>query len=257
VIVPKRYQEGVTLLEVLLVLTIAASFAVLGLRQYQNFRLDADILELRKNVDTLFLSAANYYWANCSAGHQLDIVHAPGTTKAINISTDLIQGGYLSSSFPTSNALVNNTSTNGGYVVQFNKYTDVRYQSVCSNPPSCSSTVQTPIGTIILWRIQVSVLMQNTTTQKLTNAKNYLSANCLSTSSGTTVVPCTSATSTGTYVVFERMPSYPTSDWSSQSTFWPSNPLVQQFDQMYTTNPITNLTTVDHTAEYQYFYCNG
>jgi hypothetical protein len=233
-------HAGVTLLEALLVLAIGISFVLLGLRQYNSYRLDADIMQLNANIDTLFQAAANYYKANCPKGKALDPTIATGSTKTLNITTDLLTPRFLESTFPIASPLVDSSAPGGGYAVQFNKSTAPRMQQVCANPPTCSSLTSDQIGTVVFWKIQVSVHLLNTSAAQLEVMKKYLNAD----------------STTATDVVFVRLPAFASSK-SDQSVLWPSMPLVKQFNQMYTTNPITDLTNQDHSTEYQYFYCSS
>jgi hypothetical protein len=253
----KRRYEGITLLEAVLVLAVGASIILFSFRQYESFREDADVLQLKTNVDQLFQAAAGYYQANCPQGKLLDPTIATNP-KAIDITNDLITPGYLEASFPTPNPLVDSTGPGSGYVVQFNEYTMPRTIPVCADPPACDISTPQQIGTIVMWQIQVSVLMKNTSPGQLAEFQNYLEADCLSknTGPGGTVLPC-STNPTGNYVVWQRLPSFATSNWNAESTYWPSIPFLNQFKQMYTTNPITDLTGQSHTPEYQYFYCSS
>lgn len=253
-------QTGITLTELLLVLAIGGIVLTLSLRQYYLLREDAYVLQVQANVDALFQAAAHYYQANCAKGGQLDPEIATSSVKAIDTFNDLIQPGYLPSNFPAPNPIVYSAGAGYGYIVQFNKYTAPRYQAVCSNPSTCDTEVPLQIGTIVFWKIQVSVLLQPTQPEKWPVYLGYLSGNCLSSGTGPngTVERCDKVPAPyGDYVAFERLPSYPTSNWGTQSTFWLTNPLLKQFNQMYTTNPITDLTTQSHTPEYQYFYCSS
>jgi hypothetical protein len=254
----KRQVTGIGLLESLLALAIGMTIFVLSLRQYYSYRETADMQGVQSNVDTLFLAAAGYYQANCPQGKLLDPTIATGPVKAINITNDFINAGYLASSFPTPNPLVDSTGPGGGYVVQFNQYTAPRMKSVCSNPPSCTLSTPAQIGTIVIWKIQVAVLMKNTSAAMLANDQNYLAADCLSTVSGSpaTSALC-SANTPGNYLVFERLPSFVTSNPDAQSELWLSSPSLKQYNQMYTTNPVSDLTNQSHTPEYQYYYCSG
>lgn len=256
----KGQEQGVTLLEVLLVIAIALSIIVLSLRQYYGFRVQTDMLRVRTNVDILLQAAAGYYQANCPKGNLLDPTIATGMVKPLNITTDLINSGYLSPTFPQPIPLVDSTGPGGGYIVQFNQYTMPRTQLVCSDPPTCTPALATPaqIGTIVIWKIQVAVLMRNISATQLANAKNIIGADCLSNATGTPPMSSLcSAHQTGNYLVFERLPSYVTSNPDSQSDLWLTTPITKQFVQMYTTNPITDLTNQSHTPEYQYYYCSG
>ena len=74
-------------------------------------------------------------------------------------------------------------------------------------------------------------------------------------SGSTLVTPCESSSkpATGSYLVFERLPSYASP--KASSTFWPSNPQLMQFKQMYTTSPVTTLLSGGNTT--QYYTCGS
>ena len=61
----KSQAAGITIFEVLLVLVIASLFIVMGLKQYQSYKFDANINQLEYNIDQLFGAMAGYYRANC------------------------------------------------------------------------------------------------------------------------------------------------------------------------------------------------
>lgn len=249
-----RQQQGVTLLEVLLVLLIGISMVIFSLRQYQAWQRDANIRLLVFNVNQTLAAMSNFYYANCSPSRP-DPSSAssaatlpagrlsPTTTTPvlIDMATDLVTPGYM----PTvkNNPLVVDTTS---YILQFNKYTAPR--SIATN----SGTTQ--IGTIVRWMPQVSVLIRDVA--NVATYQKLLNADCTSSLNGTTVYPCR-ANQPGDYIVWEKPPSYFTQKLGSESNSWGSLPTVQQFNQMYTTRPITNLTGNSHTPEFQYFYCGG
>lgn len=256
----KQQDSGITLVEVLLVLVVGVTILVSAFKLYDRLRVDSRILELKSNVDTLFLAAANYYQVNCAKGGTLDPTIATGTVKTIDITTDLITPAFLPASFPPSNALVDPAAGPGlkGYVVQFNKYLKPRYQQTCSDPPTCSTLEDTQVGTVVIWQIQIAVKMKNTAAAQLAAYKTYLNADCLATATGTPgSTPLCSTSPTGNYLIFQRLPSAVMFNANAQSSFWSINPMAKQFGQMYTSNPITDLTGQDHSTEYQYFYCSS
>lgn len=257
----KRRDDGITLLEVLLVLAIGGVLFVLSIQQYNSLRQDAYVQQLRLNIDILLHAAAGYYQANCPKGGKLDPALVTNPVVTLSIPSDLISGGYLTSNFPTPNPLVNSASSGNvyqGYTVQFKEYTYPRNQQVCSNPPTCTVSTAEQIGTIVAWQIQVTVSMQNTSQTQLATYQNYLAADCLTGggSGGGSIAFCSDNVA-GNYLAFDRLPSYVISNPNAVSTFWPSNPLLKQFNQMYTTNPITDLTGQSDSPEYQYYYCSS
>ena len=248
---------GVTLLEVLLVLVIISAIIVTSLMFYNSLENDKDILQLRATVDMLSEAAAQFYQANCVYGGLLNPNNVSGNIVPVDVTKSLIQPGFLNA-FPNPNPLVNTSQQNVAYIVQFNQFTSPRMQPVCANPPQCTATSLVNIGTIVLWRIQVSVLANDI--NMLNANRGILGADCTSSlaagqQGGNTVAPC-SAGKAGPYLVFERLPSYPAVSAQALSPFWLSNPLLRQFTQMYNTLPMTFLT--GSSAGHQYFYCpNG
>ena len=257
-----KRQEGVTLFEVMLVIVIGAAILYLSISQYQIFKSGTDVQQLQYNVDTLFQSATKFYKANCisqtnpTTGAKiagtglLDPANSPANPYIIT-PTQLQNDGYLAIPgsatagtlpFPIS-PLVNSSGTNNGYQVQYNLTTVNR--TVKTYP----SNTAVPSGTIYIWTIQVSVqlLHPETATQYL----SLLGADCISTpvTSGTGINPCSAGLSTGTtlFLVWQRLPSMST---SVPPGTWIMNPTVTQFNQMYTTDPMTYLLGNAPTQNY-------
>jgi prepilin-type N-terminal cleavage/methylation domain-containing protein len=251
-------HHGVTVLEMLLALAVGGVLLTIGMQQYKGWTVGSQAMQLNQTVDQLFNAAAQFYNANCVTGGQLDPAVAEGTTIPVSLNT-LVQDGYLHS-LPGPNPIVNTSNISNAYIVQFNQYSSPRLEAVCSNPPTCTTMKTASIGTIVLWRIQVAVLMQQTQSNQLAQAQGYLTADCLSQpnsqtgSAGMTVQPCAS-NKTGNYVVFERLPMYPTVKPRVLSPLWPSYPLLQQFNQMYITYPVNYLIDLNGGTQAQYFYC--
>lgn len=278
----KSRQRGLTLLEAILAITIAGAIIVMGLRQYQSLQRENYLRQINANVDAIFQAAAYYYYANCKGG-TLDILNNPPTTRVININSDLITPRYLLMTIP-SNPLISGTGV-AGYLVQFNQATSAR--NVCTST-GCATSTQ--IGTNVIWRIQVSALLRDSTMsssyQRITNADCVTSI-----MAGGSVASCANAASfasacqflltpTGipiidfifswfasligcnnninnynNYLTWERLPSMASPN--STADTWVTMPIVKQFKQMYETNPITNLTNTSHNPEYQYFQCGN
>lgn len=281
----KRYT-GITLIETLLVLAIGSMILIMGMRQYQVYQLDSQIRQIKYNVDTIFQAMAFFYRANCLGPTDAysGVILMPGKLNPsspsykdpfpINLQTDLVNGGFLSTTLPTIVALSPLVDSTGkdtnGYAVQFNRYTQDRF--ICTigvaaaspNDVSCSNKVK--IGTIVLWKAQVAVLMQDPA--KAATYRTLLGGDCLSSYTGGGVAKC-SAGAAGNYVVFERLPSF--SSAALQTGYGLTNPTIQQFNQMYTTYPINSLLRVDPSTgqpgrvpaaggagtEPQYFLCNS
>lgn len=204
----RKREQGVTLLEVILVLTIGASLIAVGVRQYQQYKFSSDAAQVKTNVDRLFQAASYFYQVQCRANRKNvpsdDYTLAPTvaldslTPVAINIKTDLIDTGYLADAIPY-NPMVDSSPTTAydGYRVQFVPSTQPR--DVCTDattattdPYSLDCASNTMIGTIVNWQIQVSAALEKPA--DATIIANITAADCLSSSTGTdSVVDCANA----------------------------------------------------------------
>lgn len=260
-------QQGATLVEILLVLTIASILLYMGLVTFQRYRREQDIEQLKYTVNTLFQGLNLFYRANCiqfqtAAGWEyvtkpgyLDPNSNPpeGPPNPYSVPFRYLKPffTYLPEKWPNYplNPIVNNDDETLAYVTQFNLLEIDREVDTTTNPDTPSETTETKIGTIYLWKAQVAVRMQNPDTAK---AYQYaLGATCVSSLSGNIVSPC-SANAAGAYVVWERLPSFVSPQ--TQET-WQMRAPVVQFLQMYTTYPILNLT--NGWTKDQYFLCGG
>ncbi len=254
----KRRHFGITLLEAMLALAVGSALVVMGMRQYMIYKHGTDVYDLQTQVDQLFYSAALYYQKECARHQKLDPKDFPlSNTKVLDINTDLIAKNYLADTFPRPNNFVDSSSGFQGYVVQLNKIEVKRYNTPCDIPTACRNDEQ--IGTNLLWRIQVSVKMKDTTPAALSSAKNLTAATCLSTGSGspTSVAEC-DANTPGDYLVFERMPSFTTSENEGISPYWQSMHYVTQFkEEIDPEYSLTYLLSHSHSPEYNYYYCGS
>lgn len=255
--VAKQRQRGVSLLELMLALAVASLLIVLGLRMYQSFTVDQEAMQLQANVNTLFLAAGNYYRANCiqykdSTGTvtKAGALDPSVTTSdvAVPVST-LVSSGFLNQWSPPPNSLVDTSDPTTEYIVQFNLISAPRNQcTVGTGINQCTQTVQ--VGTWNNRQIQVSVHMKNASMYQ-----SMLGADCTSTvSSGGKVSAC-SADAPGNYLVWTRLSNFAAPEITTD--FWPSSPSLEQFNQMYTTYPITTLTSGYIDVNTQYFLCGG
>lgn len=228
----KTNQSGLTLLEVLLVLVLITTIVLFSLRQYEIFKLDAEVKQVRANVDNLLQAGANYYQANCN--HNLD-----SNQTILPISVNTLQDQDFLTAILAPSPLIDDKT----YVVQLNKVKDDPNRMMNLTP-----TTQVPVGKIIIWRIQVAAKLKDE--KQAETYKNLLGADCLSNANGGSVTPCESAVSQGNYAVWERLPSFASAE--AQSDYWVSNPLLKQFNQMYTTYPILSLTNQFKTSHQDY-----
>lgn len=279
----RRHEEGVSLLEVILVLAIVGSLIILSIKQYQIMRSDQELQMIQYNVDSIFLGLAGFYKANCYGQSptgggaikpgDLYVTSSkhPQNPFPVNIQNDLINSGYVTNRILPAN-IVNTTGSLGtnGYVAQFNQITPAnpknQLRNVCiqntgsnnaygsDSSQNCQKNAQ--IGTIITWQAQVAVQL---TSQAAASAPTYLAqlnGDCLSTASGGIVQPCTTSPGTGDYVVWARLPSF--ARQTSVSDSYEMNPIVNQFTQMYTTYPsgyLINSIGQAPNGDQQYFYC--
>lgn len=246
-----RRQSGLTLLEIILVVSLASSILLLSIRQYESYKLDSDVQQVLYNVDQIFQAASYYYQANCKrqinqttmtpiAGTgSLDPANSPTNPKFIDAQADLVTPGYLKAPilFNPIVRYMQGSEVLKSYSVQFNLVTPLPSRSV---PLSAGGTGNT--GTIYVWKIQVAVALANPATAP--QYLNLLRGDCLSHMiGGSLVAPCpatpTPPTANDTYVVFSRLPSFATP--GSQSGLEATNATVKQFTQQYETYPILYL----------------
>ncbi len=252
-----KNQSAISLIELLLVLVVMSVIVLMGIRQYRVFEMDKLIRLEQDRIDSIFQAAEHFYQANCdmkpdpaAPGKATFGILNPranpanpyigdsqGANKLYNM---LVSEGFLTQNFPRS-------SISFLYAVQFVRRDSMR-------------TIKTadgykPIGTIVNWIIQVIMVLRDPS--KASFYSKLLSGDCLSTSTNPTN-SCPKTGSFGNYVVFERLPSFVSAQ--TGSSYWPTNPTVNQFKAMYTTYPILYLinsggNTPDGTP--QYFLCGG
>jgi prepilin-type N-terminal cleavage/methylation domain-containing protein len=244
-------QSGFTLLESMLVLAIASSILLLSVRQYQSYKIDSDVNQVLYNVDQLFQAASYYYQANCrnqvnsttmvpiANSGVLDPSNNPSSPLAVS-PNNLYLSRYLSQLLPINPIVFYNAAAApmSGYVVQFNLQTPQTQRVV-----NLSGGGTANAGTIYVWKIQVAVRLANAA--KASQYLNLLRGDCLSRQVGSIVTPCPSVLAPpvagDSYVVFERLPSLPSSEGNSGLNA--TNVMVKQFNQQYTTYPILYLTS--------------
>ena len=266
----KKNVAGVTLLEIMLVLVIASGIIMLGLKQYNSMRVYGNAAQVQGNVDNLFQAAAFYYHANCQ--RQIDPVtmnqvNAAGTLDPDYIDpvttlpappsnpypvpiTTLLSAGYLPAS-PIANAMINDSSANS-YIIQFNQETPA--------PDRILNTPTGPVklGKIINYTIQIAVELKDP--KKANVYQKLLNAECLSRLIGTVVMPCSSAwwvppVGGVIYAVWERQPSFAVPN--SQSDLWQTNMVNKEFNQFYTTKPVSYLGSLPAASYSQQNYLCG
>lgn len=251
-------QQGLSLIEILLVLIIAMVLIAMGIRMYQSYNSDLEIIRLKNNVNILFQALANYYRANCVAythpikAGQLDPAMTPPNPFPIDIEELYNNKLLLTWPFkPIYNRYVNYQGRAYGYVVQFNLVEEERKEIASSFPPSPTPSTTT-IGKNYFWKAQVAVELRDPTNAEY--YKNLFAADCISAYDDSIkgVTPCDSANG-GNYLVWERLPSLATPELMTD--LWQILPNTVQFQQMYNTYPISHLRSGLITN--QYFLCGG
>jgi len=276
-------------------MAIGSSILVMGLKQYQTYKLDSDLRMVMYNVDSLFLAATLYYRANCGSqttgapGTAVPgalspwRVPQPGQEVLLNIQTDLLDKGYLKAPI-ANNRLINSSGAGGGYTVQYNLVSFPRMINSCTGT-GCTP-VPTQIGTTWDWKIQVGVTLASSTIAQ--GAQYYLQASCLSTSKVNTgaLVNCSAISAFTTSCINLRTAGGttnnniadsngcpPTANPSSYSNYiiFERNPLFpmnkpeeglwglkatnMQNYQNQTSYPLPYLLSTSHNPEFQYFVC--
>ncbi len=286
-------QHGITLLEMILVLAIAASLMTLGVRVYNQFQFQANEQKIMGNVNQLFLALEGFYFANCrqaldvnsnpQSPGRLDpaVIDGSGIKENIilDVNTDIITPQFIpAANWQPNNPLLDNTPSNQGYNIQFNRvlvnnsdpsmsvyactgatppaYCDATNGAVLSatdNPPSAQSHAVT-------WVVQVAVkLSDNLTSAQWVQIQNDLSATCISSASGSGVAACTTSPSAGGYLVWTRTPSYFSQHISSD--YWTATPYVKEFNMQYTNDGMATLSGVTNETQNWYnplnYLCGG
>ena len=275
---------GYTLLEIILVLVIAASVIILGMRQYLQYKNSTDIDQVKYNINVLMQGINNFYRANCAAGKPLDPATNNVTTYPIDISSLMAQG-YLTTNaqgqFVANNPIVDASQGKDGYFAQLNR--TIIPRTICTATSGAGAcTASTNGGNIVIWTAQVGVAL--TKPSLAPQYQTLLNAACTSSArGGNEIVDCSQAgafqaqcvtlrsqgpvgnatanqngcpPSGGTYnnfLVWQQLPSFFSNQ--GQSPLWLSRSTVQQFTQQYTTAPITYLTGSTSAANNQYFLC--
>ncbi len=268
--------RGITLLETMLVLAIASTMLVMGIKVYSQFQFQANEQKVLANVSRLLLGLEGFYDANCrqaldsdstplSEG-QLDPIVTDASTVVLDINADLLTPGFVSSTeWRPNNPLVDNTGPSKGYYVQYNRVQSGGQDPVmsvyaCTGPKdssggsACDTTSGTVLATnfqqsrVVIWVAQVAVkLSSSLTSAQWTQIKNDLSANCISTLSGESVAACIPTPTANGYLVWTKMPSGYHPDITSDN--WTAMPYVKQFNMQYTNDGMATLSGVKNETQ--------
>jgi hypothetical protein len=251
-----RKMAGVALVEVILVLVIASGIILLSIRLFAPIKRDGDIAQIKFNVDSIFSAAAEYYQANCRMQRDslgaptgtfgtLDPKNSPASPFPVTV-TALNTSGFLNVILPM-NGLINNTTANGGYIVQFNQAA-----------PTDQLVAGNKMGKIYIWTIQVAVPIRSTTPLAIVQ---MLGADCAKNAAGGFVSSCSVASAVSTaqtvYAVWERLPSFAAPNVEAET--WMGNDQVKAFTQLYTNNNIQNGQPgpPNTITNYQNYLCGG
>lgn len=280
-----KKQLGMTLLEIMLVLAVGAMFIIIGLQQYSQWSEQSSADQLKYNVDSLFQAMAYFYKANCADSYDQNgnpvaksgalspssfaaasLAFPPTNPFPVTVST-LETNGYLKQWQPV-NPLVNTSSTAIPYIVQFNPITEnynvyacwnfnpgmTTSHQKCTIPQPIPTSASAPYGAnVVLWSIQVAVLIQDTA--NINTYKNQLIADCISTTSGNTIIPCgQTGSGTGAYLVWTRMPSFANPTIATSANQAAQN--LKAFQLQYTHDPMYELNNVTYAGQ-QYYLCGG
>jgi prepilin-type N-terminal cleavage/methylation domain-containing protein len=276
--------KGMTLLEILLVITIGAGLLVASLRMAQQMSTDQGIQQIQTNVDVIFQGMTNYYRTQCYGSGDTLATGLPTVIGTLNpkknpvpanpmildVTLDLANKGYIEASkwpLPIV-SLLDNTSVNQTYVVQFNQsppmtpvqvnaciITDYSLKECVPALDAAGNASKLPstgsnISQIIIWRAQVAVLAKDPTNAEV--YKMVLGANCTSKLTGSSVNPCSMGTP-GPYIVWEKLPSFASPN--TRSSLWLSMPLLKQFNLQNTHDQMYELQ--NSNAGIQNYLCNG
>lgn len=255
-----HHQEGMSLVELMLVLVIGSSIVMLGIKHYKTLRTDGDSRQVMYNVDKIFQAASEYYQANCrrqvdpttdtvvAGTGTLDPDSSPAPTNPYPITVaSLTTDGYLTGTLPLS-PLVDDDGPYDGYYVQFN-----RVSPDADRTTTAYSGETVKLGRIIVWRVQVAVKLRDE--NKAETFKRLLGADCRSSADGSgTITPCAQGSS-GKYLVWERLPSFAMPN--SNSNYWMTNAANKQFNSLYQTYPVIYLSGVPEATYPQQNYLCG
>ena len=91
----KNNNQGLSLLEILLALSIISAITILGIKQYFVFKQHKNIVQVTKQVNDLLTASGKFYVANCISDRSSDAQYASAkqtldtALQGVNIQTDL------------------------------------------------------------------------------------------------------------------------------------------------------------------------
>lgn len=293
----QRLQQGVTLLEIMLVLSVSALLFISTIKMYEQFQTTLVLSQMQENVDQLFQATADYYHVFCNPvlanqaaqaaqqngypmGVPFNVSSTPLPSGPIPVTiSGLISTGYLSNWHPYV-PMVNPAGGEAGYVVQMNPVTPPSSipVNVCpvfvpgkpcvaitAAPSSSKSFASPPLAQISssqaevrTWVIQIAVHVANK--KKIGGYGAVLGASCISGLSGSTVDPCTAPNASGDWLVWTRTPSaISIKKGPLYSTF---QPMLREFKLQYSHDQYYELNsgysaTSSPPLAPAYYFCGG
>lgn len=260
-----KKTQGVTLIEMLLVMLLASTIIFFGINTIQRYRAEQEFNQIKFNIEVLFQALRQYYQANCGKqGGPLDPVTNPKVIDQpflIDLRSHL--QGYLATNWPNYNAQVDDQDKKlyKGYGAQLNPKVRDNARSIrtcikdSSGLPVCSFTsLENNNVKSLIWQFQAVVKINDPD-----NAQRYRAmagADCVvdSVPDDAPVNCTTDASTTGQYLVWQRAPSY--APMSIGSELWITTPRVKQFNLQYTHDPMYDLSNPD-SSTVKYYLCGG
>lgn len=255
-----RRTAGITLLEIMLVLAIAMSLLMLGLRLYNQFQYELKIFKIRHTVDQLFQAMYMYHQANCRKG-SLSPVNSKFQTPI-----SVYDNNQPTADFAPYLTMVGTLSENSfvqNYNGQFNLVNDPnnkpsRSVYACWNTASgvtCGAPSTIPTAgklTIVFWIAQVAVELNDPTLASMVKA--VLNADCVSDDLNT----CDPTATEGKYVIFQQIPSQASQNMPHRlglASYYQILNIMQQHDPFYEYNTTTPIST--DPLYNSYYLCGG
>lgn len=292
----QNLQQGATMLEIMLVLSVVGLLFVMGIKMYEQFQITLALQRLQYNVDQLFEAAANYYQYVCNpntASQQTGTAEFyPSTLNGTPLSTPraipisgLIAAGFMENWQPYV-SMVNPAGGESGYVVQINP----NFSSTPSTTPipvntcvvvtpgtacvpitannvstptkaySAAPSAQIPATQAQMTPYVIQVAVNITPKSKIGGYKAVLGATCISGMNNGVVDPCPSANANKDYLVWTRSPS--AISIKKGPIFSSFGPMLKEFKLQYTHDQNYELNSGYSTATSPsqapvYYVCGG
>jgi len=262
-------QNGVTLLEALLVIVISLSIVLLGVRQYQAYKIQQEYAVLKFNADMLLQAMKQYYQANCGKNGTLYRNSSDELDPAAFDVDDVDK--YISYSWPKINTVQAEGDTSTVYTAYFLPTLASRYQYACFYFPNGTDTLDCTDEkliidnedkkNILLWKSQVAIEVRDP--DNATYYTHMVGADCATNANPSEPIDCeTDGVKMGesaTYFIWQKLPSF--SSGTMSSPLWQTNYRTKEFNFQYTHDPMyemyRNAYASDPNYEYEYYLCGG